>query len=163
MSNNLIESYGKFNAYTTTFVSVIIGIILIAIGIYLIYQSTKTTKRLKLSGKIIEKNCYETRLNKKTYVTKCDLNISYEYNGQTFTGKLFEQNIPTNDNVDIFIDPKSPEIIYSDDGINYWLGTGLIIAGIVMMICCIASSYMVSKNPVAARVSGYAGIFNMIN
>ncbi len=154
----LLESYGKFHAYSGTFFTLIVGIAFIIIGIFLIYKSVTTVRRTSIVATVTGQHCYAVKHDQK-----CDIQVSYALNGQNYVGVLVGvQPTAIDAKRTIYIDLSNPMIPYDTDGKDFVLGSILIICGFVIIPISIMWSKKVHDNPEMARLSGYAGIASNI-
>jgi hypothetical protein len=88
-----LSDLGLFKADLGMIIGLIIGLILIVLGIYLMVYD-EDHKYLRITGQITQPNCVKSsttydEYGKQTDSYKCNLNVTYQINGKTYSRKIY--------------------------------------------------------------------------
>jgi putative Mn2+ efflux pump MntP len=151
-------TYGKYLAYFGVFTSILGGILSVIIGIWFVYTSTTSTKRIKVSGKVIE-------ADKETCIqSTCDYVVEYIYNNNTFqydfkSSKTYNIGVT----IDVYVYASDPSnVSLTSTGSDMWMGIGLIVFGIISPILAYYHLQWTKKSKGYAAFSGTSSILKEI-
>lgn len=146
---------GQFRASVGLWIGTIVGLILVAFGIYELVIKKRNVKVSATVLDVVNNKCQLTQIGNNVSV-RCDLMIKYEYNGVTYKPA---KPIQTNDNyhvindiIDIYIDPKDPTKItlLSDT----FIGSVALIMGAVIIGVSVLSWWLTRRYKFFAAAQG---------
>lgn len=154
-------NYGKFVAVIQFYISLVVAIVLVCIGIY--FMVKKEDNIIHTKGKITLAKCTQY-YQQKSYKYACVLNIDYEVDSKKYNGILnTTSTVPYVEGhiVDISYDKTKPEIIRFRSISSRTLG--LILIGVAIFIVGISffTKYITSKYSVVATATGASSLVGM--
>lgn len=170
-------TFGRFMAWISLIISVIIGGVLIGLGIRMLLKKKQWTN--KVTGNVVNAICNTSNVTNCTGgkdstcttepMTSCDLNIEYTVGQEEYVSRLLMEE-KTNlhkrvgEKVEVFYKDSDPSIISRDgDGSKKLVGWILVGFGIGVIIIASISFYVVQKFKFAAAASGVGSAFGMFN
>ena len=150
-------SAGKALSWINLAIGIIIGIVVIIIGVFVMRinhnYNTKTVALIKSA------TCSGSGKN-----TSCTLSLSYTVNGKSLTSNTTASGIyNVNQSIPIKYDSTNPQDITTTTISHFWIGFGLIILGLIIIIASCVWCYVVQTNDTIAAASGTAGVIGIVD
>jgi len=158
------SSLGRFTSTVRFYISIVIAIILIAIGIW--FFSKKEDNLVDTYAIIKKVNCLPFVNDKKTISYNCMVDIEYTVNNKVYNGKLNLTNYTPymeNQSVPITYDINNPYDYKSTTIKSKWIG--LILMGIAIIVVGVGyyMKYLAAKYEVAAAATGATDVLNIVS
>ncbi len=139
-----LKVYGQFRAYSGVFIAFVIGLSLVALGVYIV--RTPPTYTNKTKGVANNVNCKPD---------KCTANVSVTISGNTYTPWLtYSSQISEKSPVDVYYDNSIPPLFSSSGDPPKFIGYIMISVALFCSIVAIIVASIVSQSNTAAKVYG---------
>ena len=146
-------SFGVLTGTIGLYFGIVLGVILIIVGIVFL---VKKNDFMKVSATMITKDCPES-----TAPWKCSVTVQYYVFGIKYTIQMTEDAFGTDakvgDTKDIYVDKNDPggdNFKMDFPGVSKYLGLGLLIGGIVVILTAWLLYYIVRHSKFAASAVG---------
>ncbi len=151
---------GKTMANIRFILAAVIGVILVLIGLWMLFNPSKTSVKTLAR---IDSISYCNKASTTNNIYNCRLNLSYTVNGIVYNQSLDTtgSNLYYKDAyIDIYHDPKNPNMI-SSSGSTTLFALVLIILGVLIPVMAYLWLSLVKSNKTVASFSGALDVFNL--
>ncbi len=157
---NATASFGKAYTSISNALLVLVGVGLLIAGIYVLYKSITTSRRLAVQGKVEVVSPCTVTYGKRSSVTKCPIRVWYAVNGSPYETTIVENHaFQTGDPVSVYVDPKDPSIAYQTDGKDYTAGLVCLGGSVLCFLIAYVTQRAVRDSKGLAAYMGISAIF----
>jgi hypothetical protein len=161
--NELYSDTAKIGTIQSTVsfgVSIVLCVALVIVGVYLLFIKKQTY--IETNGTILKAECHTestTISNRTTLSTLCSLTVTYTVDNKNYTNVVtVGEQYNKGDNIKLMYNPKNPNEVNAE-GINVkYIGGGLLVVGIIVLLGSWYNYYMVTHFKAYAAAQGTADV-----